>query len=332
MYKEKYHKYKNKHLKWVQEHGFTDPDNGDGYDEDNPDNVPDDELEMRDIPDDELTESLEDAVENDPQEFEGFNTGSTDDIISEDDLNQKVLDIGQFAKARGQSFDIDEFDKKCFIHLENKPNKMKILSIDDTNSFDDFTNKYGYIENNNIYIRWDEVSRKYKGVLIASSSQGERQEDDTIPYKGKTKPNWVIHDLKSSNLDKVLIFKKYHNLIHKKEIEKPFNGYVIDNYGVDEDEWTRITDTVTKDKVLFIDDIKAFDKFTKKYGSVKESDGIPYININWKKVKKDYNGISIDKDNYFETNRHDKAYFNDKLCDSWWERSNIVSGLAYLFR
>lgn len=326
MYKEKYYKYKNKHNKWLQENNFVDPDKGDGYNEDNPESVSDDELILRDIPDEELSESLESSVNNDKQQFEGFDTKSGNDIITEN-LNQTNIDVGLFAKARGKLFDYSDFNKSDFIYFNNKPNKSKILHLDNHNSFDEFTEKYGFInKDKNLYIKWDQVNKKYKGIYVASSVLNDREE--TIPYMGKTVQNWVNNDLRGQYLDKAIIFQKYRNIIREKEIQKPFHGYVVDSYAID-DELTKISDPIERDKkILLIDDVRSFDKFTGKYGFIDKSD----ISIKWDKVKKDYDGISIDKDNFFEKNRRHKAYFHDQLYDSWWEKSNIVAGLAYLFK
>jgi len=328
MYKEKYYKYKNKHKKWIRENNFVDPDKGDGYNDDNPESVSDEELVLRDIPDEELDKSLEEKVNDDIQQFQGFDTKAGNDVITEN-LNQKVMDVGLFAKARGKVCSYDDFEKKDFIHFNNKPNKTKILELDNKNSFDSFTEKYGFIDkkDKNVYIKWDQVNKKYKGIYVASSVLSDR--DDTIPYMGKTKANWVNHDLKEKYLDKAIIFQKYRNIMHRKEINDPFNGYVVDSYAIEENELAKIFEPINGDKkILFIDDVKSFDKFTKKYGFVKQSD----IMIKWNKVKNDYEGVYIDKDNYFEKNRKEKAYFNDQLCNSWWDNSNIVSGLVYLFR
>ena len=48
-------------------------------------------------------------------------------------------------------------------------------------------------------------------------------------------------------------------------------------------------------------------------------------------VHKDYKGFTIDKDNNFEKDRHDKAFFNDKMYESWWGKFRLVSGLVYIF-
>lgn len=332
MYKDKYYKYKTKYLEWLKDQkegsGSLDPDKGDGKDEDILESVPDSELEFDSEEEQEFNKDLEEKVNN-RQNFEGFDADPGADFIT-DDLQQDTFDIGMYGKARGKTFEFDDFDNNEFVRL-GRPNKLKILMINNKNSFDDFTEKYGCInkKDNKLYIEWNKVNKHYKGIYITSAALSDR--DDTIPFMGRTKENWIDYDF--NHLDDVVIFKKYRNLVHSRKISRPFKGHAVDNYSVEETEFSRITDPITNDKILLIDDIKSFDKFTRTYGIVTPSKtSNPFISIKWNQVKKDYDGIYIDKDNDFEKDRFAKAYLNNKIYDSWWEKSNVEAGVVYLFR
>lgn len=56
--------------------------------------------------------------------------------------------------------------------IDNKPNKRKILIIRDIPDFDEITNKYGYIyENDGIFLDWRKLSRDYAGINIFGELQ-----------------------------------------------------------------------------------------------------------------------------------------------------------------
>ncbi len=311
----------------LQEKGFTDPDNGDGYNDDDLISVSDDELELLKRDEIEMDEKMK-TMALSRKNFEGFDIDPGNDYIT-DQLQQEIFDVGMFGKARGKVYNIDQFDEEDFIKINRNRDKTKILMVHNKDSFDDFTEKYGYInkKDRQIYIKWDQVYKNYKGIYITSSVLDDRE--DTIPYKGKTVQNWVDYDF--NRLDDVIIFRKYRTLIHKKEVVKPFKGYAVDSYSIDNSEFTSISDTVTNDKILIINDIKSFDKFTKKYGVVTPSKEMSFISIKWNNVSDDYDGIIIEEDKFFKKNRYSKAFLNDKLHNSWWEKSGIASNVVYLF-
>ena len=327
MYKQKYYKYKNKYTKWIKENGLNDPDIGDEDHVENLEYVPDEELDIDRLNEEEIDENLEKMLMK-RQNFEGFETDSSIEYVSED-LQQDIFDVGLLGKARGKSFDFGDFDKDEFIQL-NKPNKSKILRINNKDSFDTFTEKYGAInkKDKKVHIKWDLVNKDYKGVFIESSALSDR--DDTIPFMGRTVPNWVEYDF--NHLDEVIIFKKYRNLQHSKEISRPFKGNVVDEYAIDETEFSRITEPITNNKILLIDDIRGFDKFTAKYGLVKTKKNGSFIDINWDNLRIDYDGFYIDKDNNFNEDRYENAFYDGKLYKSWWIKNEIESGVVYLFK
>ena len=309
--------------KYFQEKGFTDPDKGDGYGNDDLIIVSDDELELVKQKQDEDEIEMDNKIESIAQ------SGTNFQGLDIDQLHQEIFDIGMFGKARGKSYTIEQFDKTEFIDMNMKHNNDKILIVNNKNSFDDFTEKYGYInkKDKQLYIKWDQVHRHYKGIYIQSSALDDR--DDTIPYKGKTVQNWINYDF--NKLDDVIIFKKYRSLIRQKEVSKPFKGHVVDSFGIDSNEFVGISEPIQNNKILVINDIKSFDKFTKKYGVVTPSKQLSFISIKWNKVSDDYDGITIQEDKFFKKNRYSKAFMNNNLYNSWWEKSGIATNVIYLF-
>lgn len=329
MYKQKYYKYKNKCAKLTKGGGLADPNNpdkGDGYDEDNLEYVPDDELDIDSFGEDEINENIDRLLLS----RQNFKIDANNEF-SETDKEKEIFDVGFFGKARGKSFEYDDFDKEDFTTL-NRIDKQKILKISNKETFDDFTNKYGYInkQDKKLYISWDLVNKDYKGIFVESSALSDRE--DLIPFMNRTASNWVDYDF--NYIDDVVIFKKYRNLIHSKEISKPFKGMVTDEYAIDDSEFTRITDPITHDKILLIDDVRSFDKFTTKYGFIKKNEGKDksHIDIDWNKIKISYDGFYIDKDNDFYNNRYKNAFYKNNLYNSWWSVNKIEAGVVYLFK
>lgn len=332
MYKHKYYKYKNKYNKITEGSNInTDPDLGDGYNTSILDPVPDDELDFRWIPEDEIAENINRLISL-KQNFEGFDNDrpstSEAEFINED-LNQTIIDVGLYGKARGRIYDPATFDDSSFIQLEKKPHKTKILTIETQDDFDDFTQKYGQINDKDqrIYINWNIVAQKYKGFYLKSSSLGDRE--DTIPYMNRTINSWVYYDF--NNIDDVVIFKKLRTLINSRTISRPFKGKIVDDYSVNPEEFANITDTITNDKILLIADIKSFDKFTNKYGKIIGKRNNAYIKINWSKLSEDYDGFYLDKDNDFDRDRYKTAFYNDKEYISWVKKDQIEPGVVYIF-
>ena len=318
MYKEKYYKYKNKYFNLI---GGEDPDKVDAYDSPDLKEAP---IEIYDV-------SLEDAEEFfdeledkalEKENFIGFETKGID-IVTED-LQQQIIDIGEFGKTRGKKYNIEEFDADLFASVK-RPNKNKILSLKTVDEFDTFTNKYGRKKNKKVFIKWDKVAKDYKGIYITESVLGDRS--DTIPYQNRTTTdNWLFYDY--NMLDDVIIFNKLRNLINFKEIHEPFRGQVVDEYAIPTNEFAKYYDKITFDKILLINDVKSFDKFTNKYGKVVKD---KYIDIDWKRVNRDYAGFYIDKDNDFFKKRKNRAYFKNEEFESWIKKDKLYKGLVYIF-
>ncbi|ARF10013.1 hypothetical protein Indivirus_8_3 [Indivirus ILV1] len=319
MYKTKYYKYKNKYLDLVKEEGFNDPDKVDAYDSPDLDHAPEEIDDSVQELDNEINENLEEMIMK-KENFEGFDTKKIDFVT--EDLQQVIIDIGEFGKARGKIYDVGEFDKSLFTNV-SKANKNKILELKDKNSFDIFTNRYGKPVRGKLFINWKMVAGDYRGIYIASSVLGDREED--IPFFDKTSDNWLNYDY--NRLDDVIIFQKIRDLINFKKITKPFVGKMVDEYAIGEEEFARFNDPLTYDKIIMINDSKSFDKFTNKYGMISNDQ----IKIDWNAVNHDYAGFYIDKDNDFFEKRSNKAYYQGEKYFSWVEKYNIHKGIVYLF-
>lgn len=115
-----------------------------------------------------------------------------------------------------------------------------------------------------------------------------------------------------------------------KNIIEPFRGKILDPYSLPENLFVKITDN-TKNKILLIDNIKSFDKFTNKYGQISGQAACSHIKINWDSVNMDYNGFYLDKNQDFYNSRYKKAFYNNKKYTSWLYKNKISPGLVYLF-
>lgn len=291
---------------------INDPDIVDAYDED----ILDEFTEEDDIVNeqrDEADEEIEEIIENEQMN---------------ETLEKDLVDLGIHGDMQGKVFEYSDFNENEFITIKSV-DKNKILIINDINSFDIFTEKYGKMhkEDKKVHIQWSTVASHYKGIYIESSAIGSR--DDIMPYKNKTTvENWLDYDY--GFLDKVIIFVKPRKVAYYETIKKPFQGKVADQYSLDDDEFVQINAPVTHDKVLFIDDVKSFDKFTNRYGHLVMKKGKPRISIKWNKVKKDYDGIYIDKDADIY-GRLKTTFYHDKKYTSWLKKTDITPGLVYLF-
>lgn len=67
---------------------------------------------------------------------------------------------------------IDKYNSSQITSDLKKPNKNKILIIQDIDTFDNFTKKYGQISFNrkHIYIQWYRVANDYKGFYLDKSN------------------------------------------------------------------------------------------------------------------------------------------------------------------
>lgn len=305
--------------------GINDPDII-YYDDWEIDAHPEDEL-----PQDELFDGTEDEIINNifkpfKGDFEGYDVGGISEELTES-MDQSHGDVGVWGKARGRIYSFDEFDNDEYITINQKPKKSKILKIQTIDDFDTFTSKYGFIKNDMLYISWDKVANKYKGFYLSSSSQGARTTD--VPFGDKTFPNWVDNDY--GFIDNVILFDKLRELFNYKEIKEPFKAKLVEPISIPYDDFINIFDPITSNKILFIDNIKAFDKFTNLFGLLRKKNKIQYISINWRKVNKLYDGFLIDIDNDFLKDREDVAFFKGEKYESWVNRNGLGAGIVYVF-
>lgn len=321
MYKKKYYKYKNKYMDLVKEKGFEDPDKIDAY------NSPDlKEIEADEVVYDVATQDEEEVIERledlmlKKEDFQGFSTKGVD--FATEDLQQVIIDVGQLGEVRGKVYEMEEFDPDVFTNVK-RANKNKIVNLVKPADFDTFTSKYGKMKNKKLFINWPHVAKDYRGIHINSSVLGGR--GDQIPFQDRTTTdNWVNYDY--NRLDEVIIFQKPRNMIQFKEISKPFRAKVVDEYAINADEdFAKISDPITYNKILLVDDVKSFDKFTNKYGILIKGGK---VKIDWEKVNHDYDGFYLDKDADFKA-RSKNIFYKNNEYPSWL--SNIHKGVVYIF-
>jgi hypothetical protein len=250
-------------------------------------------------------------------------------------------DVGLFGKARGKSFKKYKFTDVDFTTINKKPNKDKILLIDNVDDFDIFTDKYGslekyededkeYGEQTVLYINWDNVANDYKGIFLDDGIKADRF--TKAYYKGETYSSWWES---SFDFEDVLIFSgpedaKPAGLPDGKPITKPFKGLTYGENDFTEDDYILIQE---KDptKILILDKIEAFDQFTNKYGRLHRLKKKYNIRIDWDKVNADYKGFYVDKDNTYKSDRYKTAFYEGTKYPSWWKGEKIKGGIVYVF-
>jgi len=324
-YTRKYLKYKHKYNKLLQELGLDET-----------------EEEAAELSGDvELSNEYDNTMILTTNTYEELPDVKPDDEILVDDMDARFENtnkmpylIGQFKKEEAIIYDIDNFDRSVFISINKKPvDNNKVLYIKTVDDFDALTLSYGIMRKKKLYIDWDKINARYKGICIRLTATNERDLD--IPYNGKTVESWLNYDFGNDLLDKVILFERRPgNKIYAPLeiiITSPFKGKVVDSFAVDETLFARIKDTVRHDRILFIDTLKDFDKFTNRYGFIGKKDGIEFININWAKVKEHYIGFYINKDTGLKEDRYLVAFFDSKRYSSWVSKLNLEIGFVYLF-
>ena len=326
MYKSKYHKYKLKYLNLKNKKIINEGDDND------PDIIRYDDFEIiahpeSELPEDLLFDGLEDEYINSVFEpykgsFEGFNETLNENV------NRSLKIFGTAESAKGKIYDLVEFTIDTrFIRITEPSNKSKILLIDNVEDFDRFTEKYGSIfSDGNFAIRWSKVTADYKGIFIKSSALGARESD--IPFKNTTVDNFIPSGF--NNLDEIIIFGKQRDFIDYKQIDKPFKGKVIDPFILNEDEFVTIDQPTLNNKILVLDDVTSFDKFTNRYGLLKQINKINIVDINWDLFNMDYDGFYIPIDNDFFEDRYEIAFYKDNEYTSWLKYYNIIIDLVYI--
>ena len=241
------------------------------------------------------------------------------DVVTSEVLSKsKIVDIGLLGVVRGILHDYSEYDPQDFTTIHSK--NHKILKIDTLDDFDKFTSIYGKVKKQDITIDWKSVAESYRGFYL---SQGIPNRYDMVPYNNKTYNSWIGRDYKVKN--RVVIFKKNKNDVLKGEIIKyPFKAKIVDSYGIDEQEFTTFNESGVG-KILLMDDVKTFDNFTRKYGSLKNSK----IMIDWMRVRKRFRGIYLDSD--LESFRKYILVYNNKQHNSWWHDYGLRDNVVYMF-
>lgn len=96
--------------------------------------------------------------------------------------------IFSFRIGRIEDYDI----KKDTTTDTRKPNKDKILYINDRDTFDWFTLKYGLYGDDYLYIEWDRVAKDYGGFYLNRNNQELKKDRYAWSRKGSKGPFRVI--------------------------------------------------------------------------------------------------------------------------------------------
>lgn len=244
-------------------------------------------------------------------------------------------DIGKDGLARGKFDKLFDMSSSDFTSLNNK-SKKKILKLDTLDDFDNFTEKYAYIKKftdrgapsrakiqDLLLIRWDKVANDYAGLYINEGLEDDRLNESF--YKGKTYDSWWLNDLKSRD---VLIFEpKDFKVIISKSINKPFKAKIYNENEISKAQYIDIHKKPNKKYILKLDNLNSFDKFTNAYGFLKNKNE---IEIDWKKVKRYYAGIYVDKDSEIYDTRLTRAYLDGDKYKGWL-KDNLKKGFVYVF-
>lgn len=235
-------------------------------------------------------------------------------IGTTNETKDKIGSTVNIGNTYGTIKDSTTFNKSIYTHSLSKFNK--ILIIDTPDRFDEFTNLYGFTKKKQLQIDWLTVSQKYKGIYILSSINNRAL--DAV-YKEKPMTSWITE---YKYLDDVIIFTKEIPQTFNKKINYPFDGFISEDY-LYEDKDFGLLHNSKQNKILVINNVKEFDKFTNQYGYIKKS----HIRIKWSDVQQDFKGIYIPQDIDLG-NRQKVVFFNDKKYSSWF---NLEIGLVYLF-
>lgn len=198
--------------------------------------VPDEE-----IPDEDEINFIESVMENVEEEA----TEKVEDIIDEDkkyigDSNittDEINTVVQIGKISGKVCHYADFSDDDFINTTSQTNMSKILMINNINTFDTFTDKYGFLKKKNLFIDWQKVANDYRGIYITSAVNERTNE---AVFLNKVVPSFMIDDF--GYIDDVILFLKEEEIKYEKNITYPFKGYVMDYYAVDENLFVTIND------------------------------------------------------------------------------------------
>jgi len=119
--------------------------------------------------------------------------------------NGKYYDVYKTIDGNFMSYYRDSgLDKYQITDDLRKPNRSKILVIDSIKVFDFFTQKYGVVHDDAVYIKWNKVSNDYKGFYLNQENKNlffERH--DHIIFKFRRLKSWWSNEY---NFVGILIF------------------------------------------------------------------------------------------------------------------------------
>ena len=108
-------------------------------------------------------------------------------------------------------------------------------------------------------------------------------------------------------------------------------NFVVDAH-VSKVHTTNDVGTKTPHKYLIINTPEIFDKFTEKYGYLKNSNN-PTLGIKWTHVAKDFVGIYLkrEEDGTDKLNRYAEAPYKGTKYHSWWKSEHLETDGFVMF-
>lgn len=90
-----------------------------------------------------------------------------------DGLDSNYLGKNNNYKVLVVNVRFNDINKDKIVNRTAKSGKDLILYLQNVDDFDDFTDKYGIVENNKLFIRWSDVAFDYKGFGLDGNTNNE---------------------------------------------------------------------------------------------------------------------------------------------------------------
>jgi len=100
-----------------------------------------------------------------------------DGIVNKDKYRSSAIKLSNNKTLDVYHDNTNNLDKYKTTDDVDTPHPDKVLHIESVYQFDDFTTKYGTVENKRLKINWKKLSRDYKGVYV-----DKELKDDYISY------------------------------------------------------------------------------------------------------------------------------------------------------
>jgi hypothetical protein len=254
-----------------------------------------------------------------------------DNILAASTDETEEFDFGTKVLTRGKSIKKFNLKENEFINLSDPSDKNKILQLNTLDEFDEFTDRYGNIDELNneqiIYIDWKKVRNDYKGLYVNHGLYDDRYE--TAYYKANVYTSWWKLEYHAD--DTLLFTEEPEPIAQGNEITKPFEGTVHDKLDFDNNQFTSDFNKKNPEKLFLINSFDTFDEITSKYGQIYQTkSGKQYLRLDWNDFASDYKGFMVDSESEIDE-RLRRAYYMDKKYISWVLAEKINTDKVYIF-